>query len=109
MKRSLLHPAGCLEIFSRARAKLPLHGLALALVGLFLLSALDARAANILVNPSFETNSGHALPVGWSRFAPTNAQSFGNYWIEGNVPAQSGQQYWKEWGASYVQGLTNVA
>jgi hypothetical protein len=75
----------------------------------FLLAATLSRGDNLLVNLSFEANSGHNLPVGWTRFAPPNAQTFGNYWIEGNVPPHSGTLYWKEWGASYVDGLTNVA
>jgi hypothetical protein len=80
------------------------------MVTAFLYLTLPVRAStNLLVNPSFEANSGHALPTGWTRFAPANAQSFGNYWIEGNVPPHSGKLYWKEWGASYISKLTNIA
>lgn len=75
----------------------------------FALAAGLAPAANLLVNPGFEDNSGHAVPIGWTRFAPTNTQPFGNYWIEGNFPAHSGTLCWKQWGASYVGGRSNVA
>jgi hypothetical protein len=81
----------------------------LALAGAFLLASSRADAGNLLVNPGFEANSGHALPVGWTRFAPPNAQVFGNYWIESTAPPHSGMLYWKEWGASYAGGATNVA
>jgi hypothetical protein len=85
----------------------PLAPLSLAAALLFVAS--PARAGNLLVNPGFEVNSGHAVPVGWTRFAPPNAQTFGNYWIEGNVPPHSGTLYWKQWGAAYANGATNVA
>jgi len=66
-----------------------------------------ARSGNLLVNSGFEANSGHAVAAGWTRFAPPTAQPFGNYWIEGNVPAHSGTLYWKQWGAAYQQAPTN--
>ena len=72
------------------------------------LSAVPAQAANLLVNPSFEQNSGHAIPTGWTRFAPPTAQVYGNYATEGNVTNQSGLQHYKEWGASY-NGTNNAA
>lgn len=78
-----------------------------AATGALLLIACAAPAANLLVNPGFEANSGHVIPVGWTRFAPPNAQSGGNYWIE--APAYSGVQGWKQWGASYVVGVSNIA
>src|SRR6266516_1403437 len=67
-------------------------------------SAVSTRAANLLVNPSFNSNSGHALPTGWTYFSPpTPPGYFGDYWVEGNVPTHSppssGTLYWKEWGA----------
>lgn len=66
-------------------------------------------AANLLVNPSFETNQNvHIIPQGWTRFAPPTAQAFGNYWCEGAVTPHSGTSYYKEWGASY-NGTNNVA
>ncbi|HWX19199.1 MAG TPA: hypothetical protein VN578_04735 [Candidatus Binatia bacterium] len=80
-------------------------GLAAAL----LLTPGPASAANLLVNPSFEQNSGHAIPLGWTRFAPPTAQSFGNYWIEAAVTPEQGSEYYKEWGASYGAQPTNVA
>jgi hypothetical protein len=80
--------------------------LALA-AGLVLAAGPAGAATNLLVNPGFESNSGHVIPVGWTRFAPTNAQSGGNYWIE--APAHSGAVGWKQWGAAYAAGQTNVA
>ena len=79
----------------------------LALAAALLLSAKPAQAANLLANPSFESNSGHTLPVGWTRFAPPGAAA--NYWIEGNVPPHSGVLYWKEWSALNSSSVTNVA
>jgi hypothetical protein len=80
----------------------------LALVAAVALAASPAQAANLLANPSFENNSGHSIPVNWTRFAPPTAQVAGNYWIEGNVPPQSGSLYFKEWGACY-NGTNNAA
>jgi hypothetical protein len=73
------------------------------------LACQSGQAANLLVNPGFEANSGHAIPVGWTRFAPPTAQPGGNYWIESNVPAHSGTLFWKQWGAVYNSAVTNVA
>ena len=87
--------------FKSARSKL------LILAVSFTLAAIPANASNLLINPGFESNSGHNIPVGWTRFAPTNAQPFGNYWIE--LPAHSGAVGWKQWAAAYVAGQTNVA
>jgi hypothetical protein len=65
-------------------------------------------AENLLVNPSFEDNSGHVVPVGWSYYSPPPPPNyFGNYWIEGAVPAQAGNLYWKQWGALYLEAPTN--
>jgi hypothetical protein len=73
-----------------------------------MLAAGVALADNLLVNPSFEANSGHALPVGWSYYSPPPPPNyFGNYWIEGAVPAQDGALYWKQWGALYLDPPTN--
>lgn len=75
----------------------------------FLLPARQADAANLLVNPSFEANSGHTIPTGWTRFAPPTAQAAGNYWVEnGGITNQSGLQHYKEWGACY-DGTNNAA
>jgi hypothetical protein len=79
-----------------------------AVAAAFLLAASPAQAANLLVNPSFENNSGHNIPTGWTRFAPPTAQSGGNYWIEAPVLPQSGSLLFKEWGACY-NGTNNAA
>lgn len=79
----------------------------LTLATVFMLTISAANASNLLVNPGFESNSGHFVPVGWTRFAPTNAQAGGNYWIE--LPAHAGAVGWKQWGAAYAAGQTNVA
>ena len=80
---------------------------ALALAAGFL---LPAHAANLLVNPSFEANSGHTIPTGWTRFAPPTAQGpIGNFWVEnGGITQEDGLQHFKEWGASY-NGTNNAA
>ncbi len=88
----------------------------LALAAALMLANHPAQASNLLVNPSFEGNSGHVIPVGWTRFEPPTAQHFGdpplgNFWVESNVPTHSppssGTLYWKEWGASYLPAPTN--
>ena len=91
------------ECFKRTTAGL--LGLAAALW----LAPGPVFGANLLVNPSFEQNSGHTIPLGWTRFAPPTAQSFGNYWIEAAVTPEDGALYFKEWGASYGAQPTNVA
>ena len=61
-----------------------------------------AQAANVLVNPGFEDNSGHVIPNGWTRFAPPTAQGpIGNFWVEGTPTNQAGLLHYKQWGASY--------
>ncbi|SPE50665.1 conserved exported hypothetical protein [Verrucomicrobia bacterium] len=86
-------------------SKFPLVALATAWAAI----ATQAPAVNLLTNPSFEQNAGHAIPIGWARFAPPTAQTFGDYWIENNPPvAHTGNLYWKQWGASYG-GSNNVA
>ena len=72
----------------------------LALVAAVALAASPAQAANLLVNPSFENNSGHNIPIGWTRFAPADGP--GLLAIIGSramSPAQSGALHFKEWGA----------
>jgi hypothetical protein len=79
-----------------------------------MLANSPAQASNLLVNPGFEANNGHAIPTGWTRFEPPTAQHFGipplgNFWIlsEAGVAAHSGALYFKEWGASYLPAPTN--
>ena len=86
-----------------------------SLKGIAILSAAigfasqSAFGANLLVNPSFETNHNvHIVPQGWTRFAPPTAQAFGNYWVEGAVTPHTGTSYFKEWGACY-NSTNNVA
>src|SRR3954469_12389152 len=92
---------------SSARVKM-LPAALLAVAAVFLVTANTARAANLLVNPGFELNSGHVIPSGWTRFAPPTAQAGGNYYTEGIVTNQAGSQNFKEWGASY-NGTNNAA
>ncbi len=80
----------------------------LALAAALLLAAQPTQAANLLVNPSFEQNSGRVVPTGWTRFAPPTAQVPPNLWIEGNVSNQAGLLHFKEWGACY-NGTNNAA
>jgi hypothetical protein len=86
----------------------------LTLVVAVALAASPAQAANLLANPSFENNSGHTIPVSWTRFEPPTAQhspppnTNGNYYVEALVPPQSGSLYFKEWGACY-NGTNNAA
>jgi hypothetical protein len=76
-----------------------------------------AAPGQILLNPSFEQNSGQAVPTGWTYFKPpTVPNSTRDYWIggppTGGFPAtpHSGSLYWKEWGAGYFQPpVNNVA
>src|SRR5712664_928918 len=80
----------------------------LALVAGFLLATNPVRASNVLVNPGFEANSGHLIPIGWTYFSPpTPSNYFGDYWVESAVAAHSGTFYWKEWGALYLPAPTN--
>jgi hypothetical protein len=79
-----------------------------AVAAVLLLAASPVWAANLLINPSFDQNNGHVIPVGWTRFAPPTAQSAGNYWVEAQVAPHSGPFYYKEWGACY-NGTNNVA
>jgi hypothetical protein len=90
----------------------------LALVAAVALPASPAQAANLLVNPSFETPPGNAQVVatGWTYFAPpTLGASVKDYWVanqtSGNgMPPESGTYFWKEWGALYaLPPVNNVA
>src|SRR5438034_3073259 len=47
-----------------------------------LLAPSSVQAGNLLVNPSFEANSGHVVAAGWTYFSPpTPPRSFGDYWV----------------------------
>src|SRR5580765_6883987 len=82
---------------------------------LLALPVSSLRAANLLVNPGFESAGGHFSPPaspapGWTRFAPPTAQSFGNYWVLGNeAPPHTGLLCYKQWGASYDPANNSVA
>jgi hypothetical protein len=80
----------------------------LASILTLLLGASDLRAANLLINPSFEQNNGHVIPSAWTRFAPPTALGYGDYATEGQVTPQAGLLYFKEWGACY-NGTNNAA
>ncbi|HWD18565.1 MAG TPA: hypothetical protein VHB20_04755 [Verrucomicrobiae bacterium] len=79
----------------------------LAVAALLTLAFFNVRAGNLLVNPSFEANSGNVVPQGWTYFLPPTTAHPKDYWIEGNVPRHSGAFYWKEWGALYLPAPTN--
>ncbi len=69
----------------------------------------SASSANLLVNPSFEQNSGHVVALGWTYFSPPPPPGyFGDYWIEGNVTPHAGRLYWKQWSALDNAAITNV-
>ena len=101
----------CFEVAQRSRNKLkPFHFSIISAVAGLVLFASPARAGNLLVNPSFESNPGHQVAFGWTYFSPPTAPNyFGDYWVESAVPAHSGTLYWKQWGALYNSAVTNVA
>jgi hypothetical protein len=105
MKNALISPPGECRILCNAGNKMRLALLAMAAV---LMLTTGVRAANLLVNPGFEANSGHVIPSGWTRFAPPTAQVYGNYATEGIVTNQAGSTHYKEWGACY-NGTNNAA
>lgn len=85
----------------------------LVLTAGLLLSTGTAQAQNILVNPSFEANSGAHIPTGWTYFAPPSTTGI-DYWIIPSndscspLSAHSGSYLWKEWWAN--SGIpTNVS
>ncbi len=94
-----------------------LHTLILVFAGLAAFCPSRSRASNLLVNPGFESGSGHVPYIsgvqpalGWTYFSPPEPSSyFGDYWVESVIPAHSGTLYWKEWGALYNPGVSNVA
>src|SRR6266404_5040722 len=67
----------------------------LALIANLLLLATPAQAANLLVNPGFETPpSGQTVPTGWKYFAPpTLNPNVHNYWVETGARAHTGSFY----------------
>ena len=111
--KKVAHENRCRSVRPRTIPKTNAWSLKLAVLALAVTSMLAAnrvQGANLLTNPGFEANSGHAVASGWTYFsAPPPAGYFGNYWIEGAVPAHSGTLYWKEWGALYNPAVTNVA
>src|SRR5437899_8916446 len=61
-----------------------------------LIVGTTSQASNVLVNPSFEANSGFpVIPSGWTRFAPPTGHA--DYAVEAKVPPHSGALYFKEW------------
>ncbi|HXR05288.1 MAG TPA: hypothetical protein VN836_11330 [Verrucomicrobiae bacterium] len=82
------------------------------------LAARPARASNLLVNPGFESTSGHApygttVAPGWTYFSPPELPGyFGDYWVQTGtahgLAANSGANYWSQWSA-LNNGNTNVA
>lgn len=68
-----------------------------------------ALAGNLLVNPSFEANSGNVVPSAWTYFMPPNG-SGASYWCDtAGSHAHSGNLYWKQWGIYWDAARTNVA
>ncbi len=91
--------------------KIPYKHLALCAAALAMaaLSPVTARAANILVNPGFEANSGNNIPQGWTYFKPPDG-GYGSYWIDNAGNRQhSGALYYKEWGIYWDANRTNIA
>jgi hypothetical protein len=90
----------------------------LALAAGLVLAAGPVQAGNLLVNPGFEAESGHApygttVATGWTYFSPPEPPGyFGDYWVQTGtahgVAAHSGANYWGEWSA-LNNGNTNVA
>lgn len=91
-----------------------------ALVAALMFAGLQGKAQTItntlLVNSSFQANSGQTIPTDWTYFAPPGA-TVRDYWIVdqvsagdgGTVTAQSGTNWWKQWNELYKSGETNVA
>src|SRR5260370_30198879 len=68
----------------RVRGRIPLsRWLGLGALAFLWFCTSPSQAANLLVNPGFEANSGHAIPNGWTYFSPPEPPTyFGDYWIE---------------------------
>jgi hypothetical protein len=90
----------------------------LALAAGLVLSAGTAHAGNLLVNPGFESSSGHApygttVAPGWTYFSPPEPPGyFGDYWVQTGtahgLAAHSGANYWSQWSA-LGNGNTNAS
>jgi hypothetical protein len=88
----------------------------LAASAALLFGARPADGANLLANSSFESNSGQAVPAGWTYFAPpTLPGGTEDYWIVdtnsvgcSHMAPNSGTFFWKEWFA-FHNGTNNVA
>ena len=98
--------------------KKPVNFSLLVLAAALVLAASPVQAANLLINPGFETPpSGHApygttVATGWTYYSPpVPANYFGDYWVQPGVahgvPANSGSCYWNQWGAIYATPPTN--
>ena len=81
----------------------------LALAAAAVLAAGPAQAANLLVNPGFESPpSGQVVATDWTYFAPpTLSTNVHDYWVDNAVSAHLGTFHWKEWGALYAAPPTN--
>ena len=90
----------------------------LALAAGLVLAAGTAHAGNLLVNPDFESSSGHApygttVAPGWTYFSPPEPPGyFGDYWVQTGtahgLAAHSGANYWSQWSA-LGNGNTNAS
>lgn len=97
------------------RTRLPLR--LAAAIAVLALAVGRAQAANILVNPSFETPPhGHVsytnppYAFGWTYFSPPEPPGyFGDYWVDNAVTPHTGSYYWKEWYALNSNATNNVA
>src|ERR1017187_9380539 len=81
----------------------------LALAAAAVLAAGPAQAANLLVNPGFESPpSGQVVATDWTYCAPpTLSTNVHDYWVDNAVSAHLGTFHWKEWGALYAAPPTN--
>src|SRR5689334_2493468 len=65
----------------------------------------SAHAGNLLLNPSFELNTGNTIPLNWTFFLPPPVPNPHDYWIVNSsvdacsphFPAEDGTYVWKEW------------
>ena len=90
----------------------------LALAAGLVLAANPAHAGNLLVNPGFEAESGHApygttVATGWTYYSPPEPPDyFGDYWVQPGtahgLAAHSGANYWSQWSA-LGNGNTNAS